>query len=245
MGWYKKSFGEDYLKIYAHRDEVSAQKEIGQVNEWLHEVTGGTVLDLCCGKGRHSLALAEFGFHVTGLDLSEVLLAEAKNRDEKGIVRWVRSDARRLPFDDGTFDAVVNLFTSFGYFDHDSENALVLLEMARVLRPGGLFVIDFLNAEHIRKTLVPLSVRENEELVIEEIRTLNEGFVHKLIRVTEKATKEVREYREQVRLYEHAEMKRMVVDAGLKLERVFGNFDGDEYVRDSSTRLILTGRRIE
>ncbi|UUZ84364.1 methyltransferase domain-containing protein [Paenibacillus sp. P26] len=118
--WYKKSFGNDYLLVYKHRDLQGAYAEVRSMMEWLQPPEGAEVLDLCCGMGRHSMALNRFGFHVTGVDLSDVLLTEARRLDTEEEVRWVQGDMRQVPLNE-TFDAVVNLFTSFGYFDTDEE----------------------------------------------------------------------------------------------------------------------------
>ncbi|RAU90976.1 bifunctional 2-polyprenyl-6-hydroxyphenol methylase/3-demethylubiquinol 3-O-methyltransferase UbiG, partial [Paenibacillus sp. YN15] len=119
--WYEESFGEDYLLVYKHRDLHGAQVEVKRMANWLRLPAGSRILDLCCGMGRHSVALADEGYRVTGLDLSKVLLAEARKLDNSGRITWVEGDMRRLPLD-GPFDAVVNLFTSFGYFEEEQEN---------------------------------------------------------------------------------------------------------------------------
>src|SRR5690606_21057041 len=116
--------------------------EVKRMIDWLGLPQGSTVLDLCCGMGRHSLALHEFGYRVTGIDLSEVLLEEAKKLDQTGKVTWIHGDMRYVPLE-AQFDAEVNLFTSFGYFDQDDENGKVVREMDRLLAPAGKFIIDF------------------------------------------------------------------------------------------------------
>ncbi|WP_337588938.1 class I SAM-dependent methyltransferase [Gorillibacterium massiliense] len=113
--WYERSFGRDYLLVYKHRDFQRAQAEVHEMVRWLSLKPGVEVLDLCCGMGRHSMALADAGYQVTGVDLSDVLLAEARRLDPAGRMKWVKGDMRRIPLS-GPFDAVVNLFTSFGYF---------------------------------------------------------------------------------------------------------------------------------
>lgn len=161
--WYEKSFGEDYLVVYKHRDFGGARKEVERMISWLGLPPGSKVLDLCCGMGRHSLALAEAGYEVTGVDLSEVLLREARSQKGAEQVTWLRSDMRDLPLTGG-FDAVVNLFTSFGYFEEDEEQVKVLREIYRMLKPGGKFVIDYLNPAYVIRHLVPHSTREDGKI---------------------------------------------------------------------------------
>lgn len=239
--WYAQSFGEDYLIVYRHRDFSGARREVRAMADWLGLSPGARVLDLCCGMGRHALALAELGYRVTGVDLSPDLLAEARKHDPAGTVTWLRGDMRNVPLD-GPFDAVVNLFTSFGYFADDEENGAVLREMGRLLRPGGRFLIDFLNPGHVRRHLVPRSVRTVEGETIEESRAIRGGRVEKDIVIRSEAGGE-RRYRESVKLYEIADFLRLMHGTDLAVERVIGDYDGSDHEAETSPRLIMLGRK--
>ncbi|MBC8079715.1 MAG: methyltransferase domain-containing protein [Gorillibacterium sp.] len=239
--WYEKSFGQDYLLVYKHRDMQGAQAEVHKMVEWLQLEKGADVLDLCCGMGRHSLSLTDLGYKITGIDLSDVLLAEARRLDKKGQVTWVKGDMRRIPLT-GPFDAVVNLFTSFGYFDNDEENGAVLREIARLLRIGGRFILDYLNAEDVIRHLVPNSERRDGDIVIQESRSIEEGCVRKRIVLVEPG-KPDRNYLEQVRLYKLADFRRLLVGTGLRLDHVYGSYNGDTFTEDASKRLILVGTK--
>ena len=184
MAWYQKSFGNDYLIVYKHRDLQGAYHEVKKMIDWLGLKQAAEVLDLCCGMGRHSMALAEFGYDVTGVDLSEVLLNEAVKLDEGKQVTWLRGDMREVPLD-RQYDAVVNLFTSFGYFDEDEQNEKVLHEIHRLLKEGGRFIIDFLNPVYVQTNLVPQSERMEEDLLIREARAIEDGFVRKRIVISQ------------------------------------------------------------
>lgn len=240
--WYEKSFGEDYLIVYKHRDYGGARKEVDQMIAWLGLPTGSKVLDLCCGMGRHSLALAEEGYEVTGVDLSEVLLREARSQIGAEKVAWIRSDMRDLPLDGG-FDAVVNLFTSFGYFEKDEEQVKVLREIYRLLKPGGKFVIDFLNPAYVIRHLVPHSTREDGENLIDESRRIEDGYVKKDILLTTKNDPTPRQYHECVKLYSLEEFREMIEEAGLQLEAVHGSYEDEVYDAERSTRMIFSGTR--
>lgn len=239
--WYEKSFGNDYLLVYKHRDLQGAYEEVRSMMEWLELPEGAEVLDLCCGMGRHSMALNSFGFKVTGVDLSEVLLAEARRLDTAEEVNWVRGDMRDVPLS-GPFAAVVNLFTSFGYFDDDADNEQVLREMHRLLEPGGRFIIDYLNPEYVKANVVPHSERTDGMLRIVEDRRIEDGFVRKTIVLQEDGGKD-RVYDEQVKLLGREWFEAHLKKSGLAVDAVYGGYDASPYEPAASKRLILVGRR--
>jgi ubiquinone/menaquinone biosynthesis C-methylase UbiE len=240
--WYEKSFGEDYLIVYKHRDFGGARREVDQMIAWLGLPPGSKVLDLCCGMGRHSLALAEAGYEVTGVDLSEPLLREARSQIGAEQVIFLSSDMRDLPLDGG-FDAVVNLFTSFGYFEADEEQIKVLREICRMLKPGGKFIIDFLNPAYVIRHLVPHSTREDGENLIDESRRIEDGYVKKDIILTSNNDSTPRQYHERVKLYPLEKFEEMISEAGLQLEAVHGSYEEEAYDAESSTRMIFSGIR--
>ncbi|WP_310551381.1 class I SAM-dependent methyltransferase [Paenibacillus glufosinatiresistens] len=240
--WYEESFGEDYLIVYRHRDFGGARREVETMIGWLDLPQGAKVLDLCCGMGRHSLALAEAGYEVTGVDLSEALLREARAQEGADRVAWVRSDMRKLPLGGG-FDAVVNLFTSFGYFEEDAEHLKVLGEIRRMLKPGGRYIIDFLSPEYVAAHLVPHSVREDGETLIDERRRIGDGYVKKEITLTARAGGEPRHYLERVKLYDLEKFSALIKEAGLVIDQVHGSYDEEEYRGAESPRMIFVGRR--
>ncbi|MBD0381634.1 class I SAM-dependent methyltransferase [Paenibacillus sedimenti] len=241
VAWYQKSFGNDYLIVYKHRDLQGAYHEVKKMMDWLNLPQGAQVLDLCCGMGRHSIALSEFGYEVTGVDLSEVLLAEAVKMDVKSQVKWHQGDMRKVPLDH-TFDAVVNLFTSFGYFDEDSQNEQVFHEIHRLLKPNGRFIIDFLNPVFVQENLVPQSERSENGLTIRESRSIEEGHVRKRIVISQEGEPD-RHYLEQVKLYDRASFESMLLKAGLHIDHVYGGYDGQQYIPASSSRMIFIGHR--
>ncbi len=243
--WYEKSFGQDYMLVYKHRDWENANKEVQQMARWLNLPRGSQVLDVGCGMGRHALALSEEGYQVTGMDLSETLLQEAMLNDAQHSVAWEHGDMRELPFDTGSFDATVNLFTSFGYFAIEEDHIRVLRQLRRVLRKDGVFLIDFLNPEFIIRNLVPRSVRMDEEcgLRIEEQRTIQDGYVYKTITISKKSqpNEESRQYVERVQLLSLDWFKRHLNEAGLVIEQLYGHYDGSAYDEVSSPRMIMVG----
>ncbi|MHA7964288.1 class I SAM-dependent methyltransferase [Paenibacillus sp. CAU 1782] len=243
--WYEQSFGRDYMLVYKHRDWEDAAKEVRKMAQWLHLPQDAAVLDIGCGMGRHSTALADYGFRVTGVDLSETLLDVARQHDSSGKVEWRHGDMRSLPFGDASFDATVNLFTSFGYFTLEEDNINVLKQIRRVLRRGGSFLIDFLNPVYVERTLTPRSERSDEEtgIVIIEERSIKDGWVQKEITLNDpQEPGKPRQYLERVRLYQLQWFEKRLSETGLKLETLYGGYDGEPYESQNSPRMILAGK---
>lgn len=236
--WFERSFREDYVLVYRHRDDLAADSEIANLLARLPIKETGRVLDLCCGSGRHSRALARRGYEVVGVDLSPVLLQLAEEQNDYPNLRFLRSDMRSIPFCD-EFDIVVNLFTSFGYFSSDEENGTVVKNMARALKPGGEVVIDYLNPSYVIAHLVPHSRKETDGMLIEEDRWLEEGYVKKRISITDGKSAEPRRYVEQVRLFRIEEMTGMLEQAGFGRIQVFGNYRFEAYEEEQSSRMIF------
>ncbi|WP_223066141.1 class I SAM-dependent methyltransferase [Paenibacillus caui] len=241
--WYERSFGEDYIRVYKHRDRQGAADEVRSMVGWLKLPVGSRILDLCCGAGRHAIPLAKAGYRVTGVDLSPVLLREGRNADKGRKITWVQSDMRRLPEDvifSGHFDAVTNLFTSFGYFEEDEEQIKVLGQMKRALKPDGRFVMDLLNDGYVRKYLVPHSTREIDGIIITENRRIEHGFVFKEIDIQE-GNAPARKYRERVKLYPLSMMINMLEESGLIVDQVYGDYEESRYEERESPRMIMVG----
>jgi ubiquinone/menaquinone biosynthesis C-methylase UbiE len=243
--WYEQSFGTDYMLVYKHRNWENANKEVQCMINWLQLPRGAEVLDIGCGMGRHALALSSFGYNVTGIDLSDILLEEARRHDESGKVEWVQGDMRELPFEAERFDATVNLFTSFGYFSIEEDNVNVLRNIRKVLRKGGSFLIDFLNPVYVERNLVPQTERRDEGtgLLIKEVRSIQDGWVQKEITVSDPHQQdEPRQYLERVRLFPLEWFQRNLAECGLVLEQLYGDVDGSGYVAAKSPRMIMAGR---
>jgi len=235
MAWWESWFGEEYLELYPHRDVESARREVSFALRHLSP-DPLPLLDLCCGSGRHSIRFTEKGFPPVGLDYSAPLLELAHARNDR--LELVRGDMRRLPFADGAFCAVVNFFTSFGYFLADLDNVSVVTEVARVLRRGGRFLCDTFGLDH---TLSRLVAEENRSTSDREYRIRRwwngqTRRIEKEIEVRRGGSTET--FRESVRAYSPEELTRMVEGAGLTVENLWGNFD-ESPVGCDSPRLIL------
>ncbi|MHC5056885.1 MAG: MBL fold metallo-hydrolase [Planctomycetota bacterium] len=235
--WYELAFGSSYLDVYARRDDESAEREAAFAVDRLGLRAGMRVLDLCCGAGHHMAALRARGIACVGVDLSPELLCLAMARGPVA-----RCDMRRVPYA-GPFDAVVTFFTTIGYFD-DEGNAATASEIARLLREGGRFLVDYLNPPRVRSSLVPESVREVNGRVIRETRSI-EGApprVLKRVQIAAGGGCEAVEYTESVRLYEGGELAALLGAAGLEIDSVHGDFDGSACT-DASPRMIIVGHK--
>lgn len=237
LDWFEEWFGEEYLALYPHRDEEEAVEVAALIASRVTLPPGAPALDLACGAGRHARALSERWWTV-GLDLSPALLRVARAEDPEAPL--VRADMRILPFRDGAFRLVVNLFTSFGYFREDAQHERVVAEVARVTAPGGCFVLDFLNASQVRDTLVTSETRVlgSREVRVERAITDDGRFVRKTIELVD----EGRTFTERVRLFEAAELAAMLERCRFRVCETLGDYDGTPH-HAASPRTILIGER--
>jgi SAM-dependent methyltransferase len=235
--WWQGAFRSDYRALYPHRDLDSARTEAAYLTE--HGVVG-RVLDLACGFGRHSLALSESGSNVVGLDWSMDLLRASADLPggEKLRGRLLRGDARALPLRAEAFDTVVNLFSSFGYFGAEGD-ARVAAEISRVLVSGGLAILDLMNPERIRSSLVPESRTERDGIVLTERRALAEEGrrVTKEV-LLERPGHDPRSWREDVRMYDSDQIAELFATHGVSLLAVRGDFGGAAFDSGSERQIV-------
>ncbi len=204
----------------------------------------GDVLDLACGPGRHSVALAKRGFRVTGVDLSAFLLEKARERAcaEDLDVKRVREDMRRFVRPEG-FDLALSLFTSFGYFENRDDDPRVLRNIHGSLRPGGMLVMEIAGREALARRFHPTTSKElddgrllveRHEIVDDWTRLRNQWIVIEDGAATS--------FRFDVTVYSGQELKNMLFDAGFADVKLFGAYDGREYALDAE-RLVAVARK--
>jgi SAM-dependent methyltransferase len=237
--WFRDWFGEEYLALYPHRDAEEARQAVELFREIASPQPGSRLLDLACGAGRHLRELRAAGLEATGLDLSLTLLRAA--RSGAGNDPLVRGDMRELPFSSRSFGGLTSFFTSFGYFAKASDDRKVVQEMARVLAPGGTFMLDFLNASRVREDLVPEDCRVVEGRRVVQVREIQGGVVVKRIRIEPVEGGPSRHFEERVRLYSCEELETLLAGYGLATTARFGDYEGAPY-SGRSPRLILAGR---
>jgi SAM-dependent methyltransferase len=237
--WYREWFGEEYLRLYPHRDAEEARQAVALVLSGAACGAGERVLDLGCGAGRHLRELAREGMSPVGLDLSWALLRVARG----AAAPLVRGDMRHLPFGPGSFGMATSFFTSFGYFQEPGEDRGVLREIWRVLRPGGTLALDFLNAETVRRTLRPRDEKMVDGRRVVQTRTLMDRgrAVEKRIEI-EQPDGEARIFHERVRLYDPAEIGEMLTEAGFSQRASFGDYGGGP-IGEMTPRAIFLAER--
>lgn len=238
--WYRQSFGELYPLIYSHRSLEAAQNEIARLASWAPLRPGDTVLDACCGNGRHLSAICQSGCDGIGFDLSEELTVQASK--QPGLRHRVfRGDLLQIPLD-RTFDRVVNLFTSFGYFQDFETNRDAFNSMANRVGEHGVFILDHMNAHRIRETLVPRSEEVKKGWRIIQSRSIEGSRVRKRIEVSKFDHESVSLFFEDVRLFEPVEMIELARQAGFADITLHGSFSGEPFSL-VSPRMILRAHR--
>lgn len=239
--WFRDWFGGEYLALYPHRDRAEARRAVALLRDATGLGRGTRVLDLGCGAGRHLEEMERIGYRATGLDLSRPLIEAA--RKSVPVADLVLGDMRRPPFRTGSFDVVTSYFTSFGYFDDEDEDLGVLHEVRRVLRAGGRFLLDFLNADHVVANLRTEDRRSAPGIdVVQERRLVNGGrIVEKRITFKPVDGTSSREFVERVRLYRPRELTAMLRCAGMTPGPTFGGYDRTPF-SPASTRYILVAR---
>jgi SAM-dependent methyltransferase len=242
-GWYRNWFDEDYLTLYADRDETEARHFVQTIWSRLGLNPGVRIADLPCGPGRHSKAFAEHGARVAGLDISSVMVEHAARlvTELNPQPRFLKGDLRALPFT-SEFDLVVNLFTSFGYFENETDNEQVFSELARMLVPGGILLIDIVNPIWLTEHFIPDNVIRTSTLEAVTHKELvdNGRRITKLIHLTRNG--ETRDVMETVRLYHTEDLALLTERHGLTPFDLWGDYDGTPY-SSNTPRLVFLARK--
>lgn len=234
--WFSTWFDSPYYHIlYQDRDMQEAQLFMDNLMTYLHPKQHDKILDLACGKGRHSLYLNQLGYDVTGLDLSEQSINYARQFENERLHFGVH-DMREV-YQPESFDFILNMFTSFGYFDNETENVVALCATAQSLKHGGKLVVDFMNTDKVIERLVA-----DEEKVVQGItfkihRGLENDFIVKTISFTDKGRSY--QFQERVRALREEDFMEYFKMTQLRLVEVFGDYNLNQYDRDKSDRMIF------
>jgi SAM-dependent methyltransferase len=233
--WYASWFDTPFYHIlYKDRDYTEAQQFVDTLTDYLNLPEKAKVLDLACGKGRHSIYLSTLGYEVTGVDLSENSIQEA-NKNANEMLHFKVHDMR-LPMPT-KFEAVFNLFTSFGYFDHESDNLKTLQAIKENLTEDGFAVIDFMNVDYVIENLVPDEIKTVDGIDFYIKRFVNDHHIYKEIRF--EFEEKNYEFVEKVKALTLQDFERLMEEAGIYLLDIFGDYKLKKFSIQNSERLIL------
>ena len=240
--WFSDWFDSPFYHIlYQDRNEQEARFFMDNLAEKLAFNTQHHLLDMACGRGRHAIYLNEKGFEVTGIDLSKKSISTAETSSNDRLHFAVQD--MRVPFTENKFDFVLNLFSSFGYFESESENLEAIVSMTNALKSKGKLVIDFFNPNKVIHDLVAQEVKTVEGIEFHITRKLEKQFIIKNIRFTHQ--NQAYHFEEKVKAIDLDEFREYFAQAGLLLLETFGNYSlAPHEVRDSP-RLILVAQKID
>lgn len=233
--WFASWFDSPYYHIlYKDRDYEEAQLFMDNIVHYLNLPEEAKILDLACGKGRHAIYLNQMGFDVTGADLSANSIAEAKKSENKTL--HFQEHDMRISFEE-KYDAIFNLFTSFGYFENDDDNLTTLKAMKESLTEYGFAVIDFMNVTQVIENLVPEEVKTVDNIDFHIKRYVKDNHIHKEIDFEDNGEKF--HFTEKVKALTLSDFENMMEQADIFLLDIFGDYKLKKFHKMESERLIM------
>lgn len=233
--WFKAWFDTKYYHIlYQDRNDDEAELFMQNLLSFVQLKKNSKILDMPCGKGRHAIFLNSLGYDVTGADLSENSIEHAKIFTNKTLHFEIHD--MRQPFKT-KFDAIFNLFTSFGYFDEEETNIKVLKNLKKGLKENGVLVVDFMNVNYVKQHLVKEETITKNNIVFNIKRKIKDNFIVKEIRFI--ADDKEHYFIERVQYLSLATLKNFIKKANLKLKHTFGEYSLTAFDSKKSSRLIL------
>ncbi|MGB0404070.1 MAG: class I SAM-dependent methyltransferase [Salibacteraceae bacterium] len=238
--WFESWFDTEwYHTLYSDRDESEAQLFIRNLLTHLAPAGHAKILDLACGKGRHSLQINEMGFDVWGVDLSKQSIAEAAKQANENL-NFAEHDMRKV-FKPKHFDYILNLFTSFGYFNSNVDNLNVMQSVCEGLNDNGTFVLDFLNAKKVKSNLVNHEQVEKENITFSINRSIENNVIVKNIGFVDGGKSF--QFEERVTAFELRDLKKLFEPYKLEIKEIFGSYNLDPFDELTSDRLILIAQK--
>jgi SAM-dependent methyltransferase len=242
QAWYKDWFNSPfYHKLYFERDEQEAASFIKKLIGHLQPAPESRMLDVACGKGRHSKTLAAMGFNVTGIDISTDSIAWARRFEKENLDFFVHD--MRLPFWGNYFNYAFNFFTSFGYFKTRREHDDAIRTISKSLKKGGQLVIDYLNVHYAEDHLRQEDSKQIDDTVYTIHRWHDESHFYKKITVTDPVLKTPMEYTEKVAKFSLGDFTDMLSFQGLQVQEVFGDYQFGPYDIRKTPRLIIIAEK--
>ncbi len=235
--WFSEWFDTPFYHIlYKHRNDEEAQEFMRNITTFLKLKKGSYIADLPCGKGRHSIFLNSLGYKVTGGDLSPASIEHAKKFENKSLDFEVWDMRKPLQ---NKYDAVFNLFTSFGYFEDDTEDLTVLKSLKKGLKKDAVLVLDFMNVEKVQKNLIKEETKTIDGITFNIKREIKNNFILKHINFT--TDNQEHNYTERVKFIDLKKFEMYFETVGLKIIHTFGDYTLNPY-NPSSDRLIIVAK---
>ncbi len=241
--WYQQWFSSPfYHKLYFDRDEKEAGKFILRLLRHLQPQPHSRLLDVGCGKGRHSKILADGGFDVTGIDISQESIRFARQFEAPNLHFFVHD--MRLPFWVNYFDYAFNFFTSFGYFKTDREHNDAMRTIATSLKPSGWVMFDYLNVHFVEERLVHNEVKTIDETTYEIHRWHDEHHFFKRIIITDPSLEKPVEYTEKVAKFNLGDFTDMLAFQKMQVTEVYGDYNFSAYHISKTPRMIILAQKV-
>lgn len=243
--WYRNWFNSPYYhQLYFQRDEQEAAAFIDRLLIKLNPPDNAAMLDVACGRGRHSIYLALKGYLVTGIDISDDSIAEAKKNETEKLEFFVHD--MRLPFRMNYYDVAFNFFTSFGFFRTRREHDNAIRTIAQAIKPGGSFVIDYLNTHYIENHLQYKSEFQKDDVTYYITRWLDETHFYKKILIEDEVNlQEPLEFVEKVAKFSLGDFNDMFSFYDLQVQEVYGDYHFEPYHVTNSPRLIILAKKLK
>lgn len=241
--WFRDWFNSPYYhQLYFKRDAEEAKKFIKELIEHLQPAKESLMLDIACGRGRHSRILADMGFDVTGIDLAVESIKEAKKYETDKLHFFLHD--MRLPFWINYFDYAFNFFTSFGYFNTRREHENAIRTIAQSIKPGGTFVMDYLNAHYAEDHLVHKSELKIDDVNYYITKWFDETHFFKKIIVEDEALRKPIQHQEKVTKFSLGDFTEMFAYHQLQVQEVFGDYNFNSYHIKNSPRMVIISKKI-
>lgn len=242
MPWFEEWFNSPYYyQLYFKRNKTEAVNFVNKLIDYLKPAPGAYMLDIACGRGRHSLQLASRGFDVTGIDLAENSIRNAREKENDHLHFFIHD--MRLPFRINYFNYAFNFFTSFGYFDTRREHHNAIRTIAQSLKSDGIFVIDYLNVYYAEEHIVEKSEKKIDDVIYHITRWFDETHFYKKILVEDKNLKEKLPYREKVVKFSLDDFIGMFTNHQMQVQEVFGDYNFNSYDIKKSPRMIILAKK--
>ncbi|MDG1724171.1 MAG: class I SAM-dependent methyltransferase [Bacteroidia bacterium] len=233
--WFKTWFDSEYYHLlYKDRNQTEAENFVKKIYQYLSPSPNQTMLDLACGKGRHSIHLNKMGALVEGCDYSENSIRHAKQFENDNLFFYTHDMRNELP---KSYDYIFNLFTSFGYFETQDEHQITLLNIYKGLSEKGLFIFDFMNTEYVLNNLVAEEIIQKESVYFNIKRELIDDVITK--KISFEVNENFHEYQEQVRALHPNILVEMMKNCGFSVKEKFGNYHLAPFDLHTSNRFIL------